>query len=48
MASDCYLNLQAFTYPPHVGVSIGTSLDPVYVLMEMHYDNPTYQAGRHF
>ncbi|MGH0127521.1 UNVERIFIED_CONTAM: hypothetical protein FKN15_064757 [Acipenser sinensis] len=36
----------AFTYPPHVGVSIGTSLDPVYVLMEMHYDNPTYQADK--
>lgn len=35
---------EAFTYPSHVGVSIGTSLDPLYVLMEMHYDNPTYQA----
>nr|XP_015210154.1 PREDICTED: DBH-like monooxygenase protein 1 isoform X1 [Lepisosteus oculatus] len=34
-----------FTYPPHVGLSIGTSIDPVYVLLEIHYDNPTRQRG---
>ncbi|XP_041108248.1 DBH-like monooxygenase protein 1 homolog isoform X2 [Polyodon spathula] len=36
---------EGFTYPPHVGVSIGMTLDPVYILMEMHYDNPTNQEG---
>lgn len=39
------LPLQGFTYPPHVGLSIGTSIDPVYVLMEVHYDNPAFQQG---
>ncbi|MBN3307113.1 MOXD1 protein, partial [Amia calva] len=36
---------EGFMYPPHVGLSIGTSLDPVYILMEVHYDNPTHQQG---
>ncbi|XP_005280343.1 DBH-like monooxygenase protein 1 isoform X1 [Chrysemys picta bellii] len=36
---------EAFTYPPHVGLSIGTSTDPQYVLMEVHYDNPSYLEG---
>uniref|UniRef100_A0A6Q2XIZ8 DOMON domain-containing protein n=1 Tax=Esox lucius TaxID=8010 RepID=A0A6Q2XIZ8_ESOLU len=36
---------EGFTYPPHVGLSIGTSIDPVYVLMEVHYDNPDLQQG---
>lgn len=36
---------EGFSYPPHVGLSIGTSIDPVYVLMEVHYDNPTIQQG---
>ncbi|XP_024275743.1 DBH-like monooxygenase protein 1 homolog [Oncorhynchus tshawytscha] len=36
---------EGFTYPPHVGLSIGTSIDPVYVLMEVHYDNPAFQQG---
>ncbi|XP_062858528.1 DBH-like monooxygenase protein 1 homolog [Trichomycterus rosablanca] len=34
---------EGFTYPPHVGMSIGTAEDPVYVLMEVHYDNPALQ-----
>ncbi|CAJ0960035.1 unnamed protein product, partial [Ranitomeya imitator] len=34
-----------FTYPPHVGLSIGTPTDPSYVLMEVHYDNPHQQEG---
>ncbi|XP_013915210.1 PREDICTED: DBH-like monooxygenase protein 1 [Thamnophis sirtalis] len=33
---------EGFIYPPHVGLSIGTALDPQYVLMEVHYDNPSY------
>ncbi|XP_026505329.1 DBH-like monooxygenase protein 1 [Terrapene carolina triunguis] len=37
--------IKAFTYPPHVGLSIGTSTDPQYVLMEVHYDNPSYLEG---
>lgn len=36
---------QGFIYPPHVGLSIGTALDPQYVLMEVHYDNPSYIEG---
>ncbi|KAF4092099.1 hypothetical protein AMELA_G00017020 [Ameiurus melas] len=34
---------EGFTYPPHVGLSIGTAADPVYVLLEVHYDNPALQ-----
>ncbi|KAK3506741.1 hypothetical protein QTP70_021776 [Hemibagrus guttatus] len=34
---------EGFTYPPHAGMSIGTASDPVYVLMEVHYDNPSLQ-----
>lgn len=37
--------LQGFTYPPHVGMSLGTSIDPVYVQMEIHFDNPSLQRG---
>ncbi|XP_043920219.1 DBH-like monooxygenase protein 1 [Protopterus annectens] len=36
---------EGFTYPPHVGFSIGTTGDPIYVLLETHYDNPTYKEG---
>ncbi|XP_075059190.1 DBH-like monooxygenase protein 1 [Mixophyes fleayi] len=36
---------EGFTYPPHVGLSIGTLTDPTYVLMEVHYDNPSHQEG---
>ncbi|KTF74568.1 hypothetical protein cypCar_00008505 [Cyprinus carpio] len=36
---------EGFTYPPHVGMSIGTSIDPVYVQMEIHFDNPSLQRG---
>ncbi|XP_048106553.1 DBH-like monooxygenase protein 1 homolog [Alosa alosa] len=36
---------EGFSYPSHVGLSIGTSIDPVFVLMEVHYDNPTLQQG---
>nr|XP_028579274.1 DBH-like monooxygenase protein 1 [Podarcis muralis] len=36
---------EGFTYPPHVGLSIGTASDPQYVLMEVHYDNPSYMEG---
>ncbi|XP_052441790.1 DBH-like monooxygenase protein 1 homolog [Carassius gibelio] len=36
---------EGFTYPPHVGMSIGTSIDPVYVQMEIHFDNPSIQRG---
>lgn len=36
---------QGFTYPSHVGLSIGTATDPHYVLMEVHYDNPSYLEG---
>ncbi|NXP76152.1 MOXD1 protein, partial [Ramphastos sulfuratus] len=36
---------QGFTYPPHVGLSIGTAADPQFVLMEVHYDNPSYAEG---
>ncbi|XP_062324362.1 DBH-like monooxygenase protein 1 homolog [Osmerus eperlanus] len=36
---------EGFTYPPHVGLSIGTATDPVYVLMETHYDNPGLLSG---
>lgn len=37
--------IQGFSYPPHVGLSLGTPLDPRYVLLEVHYDNPTYEEG---
>ncbi|XP_075604224.1 DBH-like monooxygenase protein 1 isoform X2 [Balearica regulorum gibbericeps] len=36
---------KGFTYPPHVGLSIGTAADPQFVLMEVHYDNPSYTEG---
>ncbi|XP_069462783.1 DBH-like monooxygenase protein 1 [Ambystoma mexicanum] len=36
---------EGFTYPPHVGLSIGAPTDPKYVLMEIHYDNPSFQEG---
>ncbi|XP_056115845.1 DBH-like monooxygenase protein 1 homolog [Rhinichthys klamathensis goyatoka] len=36
---------EGFTYPPHVGMSIGTSIDPVYVQMEIHFDNLSLQRG---
>ncbi|KAK2518024.1 Moxd1 [Columba livia] len=36
---------EGFTYPPHVGLSIGTAADPQFVLMEVHYDNPSYTEG---
>lgn len=36
---------EGLTYPQHVGLSIGTSIDPIYVLMEIHYDNPNFQQG---
>ncbi|XP_007945583.1 DBH-like monooxygenase protein 1 [Orycteropus afer afer] len=36
---------EGFSYPPHVGLSLGTLLDPRYVLLEVHYDNPTYKEG---
>ncbi|XP_023665921.2 DBH-like monooxygenase protein 1 homolog [Paramormyrops kingsleyae] len=36
---------EGFAYPKHVGLSIGTSMDPLYVLMEVHYDNPSLQQG---
>ncbi|XP_053316119.1 DBH-like monooxygenase protein 1 [Spea bombifrons] len=36
---------EGFTYPPHVGLSIGLPTDPTYVLMEIHYDNPSHQDG---
>ncbi|XP_027032512.1 DBH-like monooxygenase protein 1 homolog isoform X1 [Tachysurus fulvidraco] len=34
---------EGFTYPQHAGMSIGTATDPVYVLLEIHYDNPSLQ-----
>ncbi|XP_056620622.1 DBH-like monooxygenase protein 1 homolog [Triplophysa dalaica] len=37
---------EGFTFPPHVGMSIGTSIDPVFVLMEVHFDNPSLQKGK--
>ncbi|XP_048387111.1 DBH-like monooxygenase protein 1 homolog isoform X3 [Stegostoma tigrinum] len=36
---------KGFSYPPNVGLSLGTSTDPVYVMMEIHYDNANYQEG---
>uniref|UniRef100_A0A8D2N7M7 Monooxygenase DBH like 1 n=1 Tax=Zonotrichia albicollis TaxID=44394 RepID=A0A8D2N7M7_ZONAL len=36
---------EGFTYPPHVGLSIGTAADPLFVLMEVHYDNPSETEG---
>lgn len=39
------VDFQGFTYPPHVGLSIGTAADPQFVLMEVHYDNPSYTEG---
>nr|XP_058938864.1 DBH-like monooxygenase protein 1 isoform X2 [Kogia breviceps] len=36
---------EGFSYPPHVGLSLGTPSDPHYVLLEVHYDNPTYKEG---
>ncbi|KAB0360265.1 hypothetical protein FD754_004421 [Muntiacus muntjak] len=39
------VNQNGFSYPPHVGLSLGTPLDPHYVLLEVHYDNPTYKEG---
>ncbi|GAA6098113.1 DBH-like monooxygenase protein 1 homolog isoform X1 [Tachysurus ichikawai] len=36
---------EGFTYPQHAGMSIGTATDPVYVLLEIHYDNPSLQRS---
>ncbi|XP_066270632.1 DBH-like monooxygenase protein 1 homolog [Branchiostoma lanceolatum] len=36
---------KGFTYPDHVGFSLGTDDDPDYVMMEMHYDNPKRISG---
>lgn len=36
---------KGFSFPPDVGLSLGTADDPTYVLMEVHYDNPGFQQG---
>ncbi|XP_069743135.1 DBH-like monooxygenase protein 1 homolog isoform X2 [Narcine bancroftii] len=36
---------KGFSFPPNVGLSLGTSDDPKYVMMEVHYDNPSFQEG---
>eukprot|EP00058_Branchiostoma_floridae_P005110 XP_002590598.1 hypothetical protein BRAFLDRAFT_123613 [Branchiostoma floridae] len=36
---------KGFTYPNHVGFSLGTDDDPDYVMLEMHYDNPDRISG---
>ncbi|XP_078700100.1 DBH-like monooxygenase protein 1 [Branchiostoma floridae x Branchiostoma belcheri] len=36
---------KGFTYPDHVGFSMGTADDPDYIMMEMHYDNPNRLSG---
>ncbi|GAB1294986.1 DBH-like monooxygenase protein 2 [Apodemus speciosus] len=36
---------EGFTYPAHVGLSLGMPLDPRYVLLEVHYDNPARKKG---
>ncbi|KAJ8300645.1 hypothetical protein KUTeg_022164 [Tegillarca granosa] len=48
---SCYLAFTAwaigagaFNYPDNVGVSLGTSRDPSFFLMETHYDNPTLKT----
>ncbi|XP_043539204.1 DBH-like monooxygenase protein 1 homolog isoform X2 [Chiloscyllium plagiosum] len=37
--------IRGFAYPSNVGLSLGTSTDPVYVMMEIHYDNVNSQEG---
>ncbi|XP_043539213.1 DBH-like monooxygenase protein 1 homolog isoform X3 [Chiloscyllium plagiosum] len=37
--------ITGFAYPSNVGLSLGTSTDPVYVMMEIHYDNVNSQEG---
>eukprot|EP00106_Octopus_bimaculoides_P020448 XP_014787890.1 PREDICTED: DBH-like monooxygenase protein 1 [Octopus bimaculoides] len=34
-----------FALPEHVGISIGGEEDPLYYIMEMHYDNPQEMEG---
>ncbi|CAH1230127.1 MOXD1 [Branchiostoma lanceolatum] len=36
---------KGFTYPDHVGFSLGTDDDPDYLMMEIHYDNPDRISG---
>ncbi|XP_059837559.1 DBH-like monooxygenase protein 1 homolog isoform X1 [Hypanus sabinus] len=36
---------KGFSFPPNVGLSLGTPGDPTYVMMEVHYDNPSFQEG---
>ncbi|KAJ8300644.1 hypothetical protein KUTeg_022163, partial [Tegillarca granosa] len=35
---------EAFYFPQNVGMSIGTSSDPTFFVMETHYDNPTMRT----
>ncbi|XP_028665853.1 DBH-like monooxygenase protein 2 homolog [Erpetoichthys calabaricus] len=36
----------AFEFPANVGISVGTSQDPLYFRLEMHYNNPLATSGR--
>ncbi|XP_069506524.1 putative DBH-like monooxygenase protein 2 isoform X2 [Ambystoma mexicanum] len=35
-----------FTLPSNAGISLGTSIDPRYIRLEIHYNNPGMQSGR--
>ncbi|XP_028665309.2 DBH-like monooxygenase protein 2 homolog [Erpetoichthys calabaricus] len=46
--SYSYINLtatNAFEFPANVGISVGTSQDPLYFRLEMHYNNPLATSG---
>ena len=37
--------MQDFVYPEDVAFPIGGPLTPEYMVIEMHYDNPNFDAG---
>ena len=45
--ANYYVPFQAFYFPNHTGVPIFSpeDLTPLYVRMEMHYDNPSHIEG---
>ena len=42
-----FISLQAFYFPDHIGNSIGDEDDPVFYVMQLHYNNPNRKAGKH-
>ncbi len=40
-----FIHIQDFIVPDGIGIPIGGSNKPNYVLLEVHYDNPNLDSG---